>query len=414
MQAVLCRISAAASGVMLVSVVIGLWVALTASAAGQTRTRKNAVRPVKAGTKNRPAGQRWKKTNARLNRHGVSLSGWVQMDGSTVATGGIPDANGFVGQYLIDLAVEVDTDKLLGWPGGTLTVEGQSHSGSNLLEKQLPAIQDPDNMDAPPGTWLAQMVYEQDMVHGKIQAQGGLMYVDSRFLTVPHGGNFISLDFSSDASISTFVLPTYPKGSWGGDVTVIPKKGLSFAGGIYNDHSTELDYDPGGELLITEEAWKSRWRGLSYKLQVGAWRDTGKFERFQGGTVHHASGLYIVASGTVWEPQDEVNRGIYMFFQYGAAPASVAAVRRHVGAGVVWHGPYKARPKDEIGLAFSTGLLTRQSTFQYESETEEELYYQIYVLGGLTVQPDVQLWQHPGGGGTPNTVLGLARIVYSF
>ena len=317
MQAVLRRISATASGIMLVSVVLGM--ALAASAAGQTLASKGAVQPVKSAAKKRSAWQRWKETNAHLHRHGVSLSGWVQMDGSTVVTGGIPDANGFVGQYLIDLVAAVDTDKLLGWPGGTLTVEGQSHSGSNLLEKQLPAIQDPENLDAPPGTWLAQLVYEQDMVHGKIQTQGGLMYVDSRFLTVPYGGNFISLDFSSDASISTFVLPTYPKGSWGGDVTVAPVKGLSFAGGVYNDHSTELDYDPGGALLITEEAWKSRWRGLPYKLQVGAWRDTGKFERFQGGTVHHASGVYIVASGMLWQPPGEDNRGVHVFFQYGAA-----------------------------------------------------------------------------------------------
>lgn len=358
--------------------------------------------------------RRLKRTNARLNQHGFSVGGWVQMDGSSVWAGGQPNADGFIGQYLVDLAATVDTDKLMHWPGGTLTVEGQTHSGSNILERQFSAIQDPDNMDAPPGTWLAQLMYQQSLLHDRLQAQAGLMYVDSRFLTVPYGGNFVSLDFSSDGSISTFVLPTYPKGSWGGDVTVAPVKGLSFAGGMYNNHSTELPYDPGGNLLITEEAWESQWQGRPYKLQVGAWRDTGTFQRFAGGTVDHASGLYLVASDKLWQPKGDSDRGVGMFFQYGSAPASVAALHHHVGAGVVWDGALRARPKDEIGLAFSDGLLTKQSTFTHGFENEVELYYQFQLGHGLTVQPDVEFWQHPGGGGTPNTILGLVRAMYSF
>ena len=357
---------------------------------------------------------RWKQTNAALNQHGVSVGGWVQLDASSVAAGGQPNADGLIAQYLIDVSATVDTDKLVHWPGGTLTVEGQTHSGSNILNRQFPAIQDPDNMDAPPGIWLAQLVYQQNLLHEKVQAQAGRMYVDSRFLTVPYGGNFISLDFSSDGSISTFVLPTYPKGAWGGDVTVAPVKGLSFAGGMYNNHSTELDYDPGGNLLITEEAWTSQRLGLPYKVQVGAWRDTGEFRRFEGGTVHHASGLYVVTSYKLWQPKGSSERGVGMFFQYGSAPASVAKLHQHVGTGVVWDGALRARPKDEIGLAFSDGLLTKQSVFAHGFENEVELYYQFDLGHGLTVQPDVEFWQHPGGGGTPNTILGLVRAMYTF
>jgi hypothetical protein len=62
----------------------------------------------------------------------------------------------------------------------------------------------------------------------------------------------------------------------------LPRKGLYFSGGVWSDHSTELRYDPGGDLYVTEEGWGSSGHGLPYKLQVGAWRDTGKFQRFQG------------------------------------------------------------------------------------------------------------------------------------
>jgi hypothetical protein len=30
------------------------------------------------------------------------------------------------------------------------------------------------------------------------------------------------------------------------------------------------------------------------------------------------------------------------------------------------------------------------------------------------VQPDLEYWQHPGGGLTPDTVLGLIRVMLTF
>jgi len=103
-----------------------------------------------------------------------------------------------------------------------------------------------------------------------------------------------------------------------------------------------------------------------------------------------------------------------MFFQYGSAPASVAKLHHPVGGGLVWDGAFRRRPKDEVGLAFSDGLLTKQSVFTHGFENEVELYYKFDLGHGLTVQPDVEFWQHPGGGGTPNTILGLVRAMYSF
>ena len=54
------------------------------------------------------------------------------------------------------------------------------------------------------------------------------MYVDDPFFTVAYGGNSVSLEFSSDASISTFALPTYPKGAWSADAFVHPNRHLQY------------------------------------------------------------------------------------------------------------------------------------------------------------------------------------------
>lgn len=350
-----------------------------------------------------------------LGLHGITFNGFLQLDGSSVASGGQPHPLAFDGQYLLDIAVTADTKELMGWSGGTLLVDVQTHSGPNILERQMPSIQDADNMDASSFTEVDRAWYRQDLLRQKLRLHAGLMYVDDQFLTVPYGQNFVSLDFSSDSSISTFVLPTYPKGSFGGDIFFYPAKGLYFSAGTFNDHSTELPYDPGGDLYITEEGWQSEWHDLDYKLQVGAWRDTGSFHRFVGGIVRgHASGVYVVGSQKLWQPSVSSNRGVGMFFQFGTGPPALAEVRRHFGGGVVWTGPFAARPHDEIGFAFSDSLLTPQNGFVHGFENEFEGYYQMALFHGLIVQPDVEYWQHPGGGPTPNTLLGLVRVMYNF
>ena len=349
-----------------------------------------------------------------LADHGVTLGGFVQADGSHVFSGGLPDSLGFDAQGLVDIYATANTQRLIGWPGGTLFLDMQSHGGPSVVTNQVPAIADPDNMDANQGTSIDRAWYQQDLMAHRVQMQVGLMYVDDKFFTVPYGQNFMSLDFSSDASIATFVLPTYPEGAWGGDVFVRPDHSLSFSVGVFSDHETELSYDPGGELIVSEEAWATRWRGLPLKVQVGAWVDTGRFRRFRGGTVHHANGTYLIASYKLWRPDHSTDRGIGMFLQLGSAPASVAAVRRHIGLGLVWTGPFASRPHDEMGLAFSDSRLTAQSTFTHSSESEIEGYYQVDVSHGWTVQPDLQYWHHPGGGNAPATLFGAIRVTYSF
>lgn len=353
-------------------------------------------------------------TKARLEGRGVDVGGFLQADGSHVLAGGQPDALGLDAQYLLDLNVTVDTRKLLGWQGGTLFVDAQSHGGPNVVTHQVPALADPDNMDAYRTNSIDRAWYQQDLLGRKLQLQLGLMYVDDRFYTVPYGQNFVSLDFSSDASISTFVLPTYPKGAWGGDLWLYPNRQAYFSLGVFRDRETELPYDPGGKLIVSEEGWQSRWRGLPYEVHIGAWMDTGRFQRFRGGVLHHASGVYLVASDKLWRPEGSTGRGLGMFVQIGTGPAAVAAVRRHYGVGFVWTGPTAARPHDEIGAAFSDSMLTSQDGFTRGFESEVEAYYQVDVSHGWTVQPDLEYWRHPGGGNTPDTVLGLVRFMYSF
>lgn len=353
-----------------------------------------------------------------MRNHGFAVSGFLQLDGSKLISGGL-GAPLFDGQDLLDISAIVDTGKAIGWPGGELFLDLQSHYGPNVATRQIGSIQDPDNMDAGGETSLDRMWFRQDLARRKLQLQVGLMYVDDQFLTVPYGGNFVSLDFSSDASISTFVLPTFPKGAWGAEVFYRPHGWLYAAGGVFDGSgNTELQYNPGGVLDIGEIGAQAAIAGRPSTIEIGAWRHTGVFRRFPGGTAPAASGWYLVASQWLYQPPgggaNGNGRGLGAFLQYGMAPPAVAAITRHLGGGLAWTGPFAARPQDEIGLAFSRGGLTSQDDFLHSAETEIEGYYQIRVVSCLTVQPDLEYWFHPGGKRTPNALLALVRVMYHF
>lgn len=353
-----------------------------------------------------------------LQQHGIAVDAFLQLDGSKLLSGGL-GAPLFDGQDLLDISATIDTGKALGWRGGEFFFDLQSHNGPNVALRQTGSIQDPDNMDAAPETSLDRAWFRQDLARQQLQLQVGLMYVDDQFLNVPYGQNFVSLDFSSDASISTFVLPTFPKGAFGADVFYRPWRWFYAAGGVFNGSgNTELPYNPGGRLSIAEFGAQGRLGGRPEKIEIGAWRHTGRFRRFQGGIAPSASGWYLVASQWLYQPADGGargnGRGLGAFFQFGAAPPEVAAISRHLGAGLAWTGPFASRPRDQFGLAFSRGGLTRQDDFLHAAETEIEGFYQIRVAPCLTVQPDIQYWFHPGGQHTPNALLALVRLVYHF
>ncbi|HEX7324123.1 MAG TPA: carbohydrate porin [Rhodanobacteraceae bacterium] len=406
----LSRCDRAAIG-LLCACCVGCFAPLAVSVAAEPSTGAATTGAVRRTSTPTPP---WRTGVAALGRHGVALGGFLQVDGSHVIAGGIPDALWLDKQYLLDLNVTVDTRALFGWPGGTLFVDFQSHSGPNVVARQVPVLADADNMDAPTFNAIDRAWYQQDFFGKKLQLQAGLMYVDDRFLTVPYGQNFVSLDFSSDASISTFVLPTYPRGAWGVEAWAYPTAHLSFAVGAFRDHATELPYDPGGNLLITEEAWRGTWHGLPYKLQLGAWTDDGRFRRFDGAPVRRGSGVYLVASDKLWAPAAAGSRGVGVFLQLGSGPPSVAAVRRHFGLGLVWTGPDRRRPHDEFGIALSDSFLSPEAGFAHGFEKEIETYYQFDLHHGWTLQPDLEYWQHAGGGTTPDTWLGLVRAVFAF
>lgn len=351
------------------------------------------------------------------HRRGIRWSGAILADVSHTLHGGLND-HSVLAQYLLDLRATMKTARLFGWPGGTFFIDFQDHRGPSVQARQVGSIQDPDNMDAYATTGIDRAWYQQDLAGRRLRFRVGLMYVDDQFLTVPYGRDFVSLDFSSDASLSTFVLPTYPRGAFGADLFIYPTRSFYIAAGVFNGHLYQvLPYDPGGKFFITQTGLKGDIAGLPGVLELGAWRHTGTFSRFSGGLQHRAQGWYLVAGLALSHPRGDAagtQRGVGVFFQYGAGPPTVALIRRHVGAGIVWRGAFSGPRRDSLGLGVSDAYLTPDAGLVSGSETVYEAYYRLFVAHGLSVEPDLQYWHHPGGRGTPSALLALIRTQWSF
>ena len=80
-----------------------------------------------------------------------------------------------------------------------------------------------------------------------------------------------------------------------------------------------------------------------------------------------------------------------------------------------WCGPSPgaSRPHDELGIAYRDSQLAADAGFTHGFESEIEAYCQFDASDGWTVQPDLEFWRHPGGGDTPDPVLGLIRVMFT-
>jgi carbohydrate-selective porin OprB len=177
--------------------------------------------------------------------------------------------------------------------------------------------------------------------------------------------------------------------------------------------------DPDALFFIAEAG--IRWTvggGLSGRLAAGAWRHTGRFERFEGGQADGTAGTYMVFEQALWraETHQADGRSLAAFAQLGWADERVSDVDRHWSAGLTWTGPFPGRDRDVLGAMVSTVRFADASTAGrlQPRETALEAFYKLQLLPWAALQSDLQLVASPGGQGLRRAVVGTARVEVAF
>lgn len=343
-------------------------------------------------------------------------------------THGGASTTGIDGAYLFNFNITLDTEKLLGLEGGTVFANFLTQDGAD--EEQSGAFQTTSDVSIGAVTELSEFWYEQKLLDHKVRVKLGKIDVNSEFAAPPYGEEF--LNGSTAFSPTILSIPEGSDTAFGANVFVYPTDRFYAGVGVY-DGALQAGYNTGGNgpattfgppddaFVIGETGvtWDGGDSGRDGKVALGYWYHSGHFDRFDGGVDHGTSGPYVYASQTLWKanPGDENDdRAVGIFAQYGYADPSVSLAEHHVGAGIVWLGPIPGRDEDQLGASVNWIRFTdaNGADLSHHTETAIELYYKGQLLKWLSVKPDVQYIIHPGGTDEGDAVQFTIQFVADF
>lgn len=335
-----------------------------------------------------------------------------QGDAISVVDGGLSNGGTYVD--LLAIGADADLNAAFGWKGAVASVTIQRSNGgapSGRIGEAQPISSLEAGDDA---TRLFEAWIEAPL--GGVSIKAGIFDLNSEFdASEPR-----SLFLQSSQGIG----PEFA-GSGEAGPSIFPVSGLgararaqvgdwSFALGVFDgrpgdpdDPEAFTDTQVGGEdgALIVSEA---NYAGDDNRhVAIGVWGYTAELERLPSdaadpsGRGQGSYGGYVGMDAQLPAPHGEV-RG---FVRIGASAARYNAVDTYVGAGVVWSGPFAARPNDTFGLSIASAGLSDGAQFLVADDGGEpadrehaiELTYNVLLADWLSVQPTVAYVGSPGG-----------------
>lgn len=183
----------------------------------------------------------WFGLRTGLANQGIGFNGYGVNDNSWNLFGG-KSTHDFVSRARLTLEMNLDTDKLFGWAGGTVVSSVRFHFGLNGNDIQLGSLQGFSYIDdAPPATQLYELYYRQTVISHKLTLQAGRIDVNNIFDIPVDATDFVNPS-ASDAPLTLQNAPPSQAPGLAVFVKAIPGNTLIF-GAFFNgrSHPTALD-----------------------------------------------------------------------------------------------------------------------------------------------------------------------------
>jgi porin len=342
----------------------------------------------------------------------------------------------------LEVGVQADLEKLVGWSGALFNVSAFAIHGRGLSGDYVGNLLTVSNIEALPTVRLFELWLEQ-----KIGTLGSLrigqLAADSEFIGSEYAGLFINGTFGWPGITAANLPsggPAYPLATPGARIELNLGPETKLRAAIFNGDPAgpgagdpqkrnrygvnfRLEDDP---FLIAEleHGYKLGAAELPGAIKLGAWYHTGNFPDQRFG----ADGLPLIISATgpaqlrgSWGPYAVVDqmlvrlpgakRSIGAFARVSGSPDDRSLISFYADAGITVQGPFASRPNDVFGVAFgfakisdrARGLDRDTQALLFpgypirDYEAVLEVSYKAQIVEGWTVQPDFQYIIHPGG-----------------
>jgi porin len=366
------------------------------------------------------------------------------------ATGGLKQGGVFEGR--LNLAVDVDFDKLAGWKGLTAHANVFAIHGDGLSRSNLQNFFVVSGIEALPTVRLYEAYFEQKFFSDKWSIRAGQLAADSEFIASKYTDVFTNASLGWPA-ITTVNLPaggpSPPLAAVGARLLGKLNDNITFLTAIFDGDSAGpgvgdpqqrnrygLNFRVNDPPLVLGElqfSWKNITAndGRAGALKIGGWHHFGQFSDQRttcdgrsiadpagsglGRMLRADDGIYSVIEQKIYSVPKSSERGVGVFMRTSASPSDRNLIDFYTDAGIDFVGFFDQRQNDKFGVAVGYAHVSRRAQAldrdtalfmaqpDWPIRSSEALLTASYlyeIRAGLNLIPNYQYIFRPGGGAT--------------
>jgi porin len=400
----------------------------------------------------------WQGLRPLLNDYGISFTLNQTSDYIGNTRGGI--RQGFAYDGLLDLEIDVDLGKALGWRGGQIHLTGYAIQGQDISTQYVGNLMTVSNVESEPAiAKLGEFWLGQRLLDDQLSLRAGLLEADRYYIVSPTASVFVNSTFGFPDSWEANMPgsgPGYPNATPGALAKFDFNPTWSLTASVMNGSpigptSSRTAYGAefpvgDGVLSWTEIAFMPRLAlgetPLIGHYKIGGWYNSASvdnatlltsgrnFDSPVNVSYRGQYAIYGLIDQTLWHEAESDTQGISAFARVTYNPQSDRnLVTWYFDTGLAYVGPFDGRPQDILGLGFawakftpylnaqiaSQNAIAQTQTPMVQAESLVELTYQAAINPWLNLQPFLQYSINPGGKApmpnNPNQAIPNATIV---
>ena len=400
----------------------------------------------------------WGGLRPLLDNYGISFTLNQTSDYLGNTRGGIKQ--GFVYDGLLDLELDINLDKAIGWQGGKIHLTGYGIQGRNLSTQNIGNLMTASNVESEPAlAKVGEFWLEQRLMDDRFRLRGGLLEADRYYMMSPTANVFVNSTFGFPDSWEANMPgggPGYPNAAPGALASFDFNDDWKLTASVMNGSpvgpstsstSYGTDFPVGDGVLSWMEAAYTPNLKLGNSTLPGNYKLGGWYNSASVNNVTQSSSgrsfsnpintsyrgqyaIYGLIDQTVWREARSETQGLSAFTRVTYNPQTDRnLVTWYFDAGLAYVGLFDGRPEDVLGLGFGwakfspdlNGPIAAQNSTSgtqtplVKPESLIELTYQAPINPWLTLQPFLQYSINPGGRApmpnNPNQAIPNATVV---
>jgi porin len=343
----------------------------------------------------------WLGAKTLLRKHGVDINFVYKGESVTNLQGGLKRKSGYLDN--VDLTIDMNLEKLLGWKGLKLSLYGLGNNGSDPSEFVGDDFAT-SNLESPNTAKLYQ-AYLEYRFDERSSVLTGLRDLNADFDTIGSTSTLLNSAFGVTPTLSQSGVngpSIFPQASLALTFKFKAESNIYFQSGAFNAQAGDADRPMGthihtaadhGYLYIWETGYdKGDDKTGENKYGIGAWSYAEPTSTIDGSDEEHNWGFYGIV-------QHHFTPEFAVFVKHGIANEDLNQFQAATEAGLSYKGALHFRPEDTFSAGYARVEMSNAFK-QVEDSTDDEdiieLAYKVNVLTGLDVTLDYQFVRNPG------------------